>query len=491
MAMASFAKDLNKELTCTICLDLYKSPKMLPCLHTFCKNCLEGVVKANDKPISMSISVLLISCNLLYTVNIHFVPDTIVCPTSRTQHNVPSEDVDEFSTNFIAANLVELLSFHGESNLSSAGIHKCENEIDDNPAASKCIDCDFYLCENCTVLHEKQRATKKHILVSIAEIKSGSVKQLSKKRYCSEHEGEELKLYCSTCQKVICRDCTIVTHKQHEYTFIKDVTEELKKKLQDLSATVTNKEKAMCDVVDHINREKKEEVQKLFSYNQRAKLFFEKLISEDQERIVALQKYVKQLQSHKTALYKEICSASSSHLKQLTAQEEEFQFSSVRISSALNFSQQLLSSPSTTDLAMMSQQVCQQFQTLKKLPSDKSLVKKSPWTVSLSEQDPLKSKVMPNGQVAHPSSQILPPSQVSVNRRQVPQPQSHPSQLSVNRVHLPSSAPQANQTSHVHTVPGVMTQRKIAPVVFSCTSGHQVPTHTIGSKMSGFMKPKS
>ena len=410
---------------------------------------------------------------------LNFVPDAIVCPTCRTQHNLHSKDVEEFSTNFIAANLVELLSFHGESNVSPTGVHKCENEIDDNPAASKCIDCDFYLCKNCTILHQKQRATKKHILVSIEDIKSGSVKQLSKKHYCPEHEGEEMKLYCRTCQKVICRDCTIVTHKQHDYTFIKDVTEELKKKLQDLSAKVTKKEKAMCDVIDHINREKKEEMQKLLSYNQRAKLFFEKLISEDQERIVALQKYVKQLQSHKTALYKEICSASSSHLKQLTAQEEELQFSSVRISSALNFSHQLLSTSSTTDLAMMSQEVCQQFQTLKKLPSDKSLVKMSPWTVSLSEQDPLKSKVMPNGQIAPPPSQTL-----------------HNSwPISMNWEHLPSSASQANQVTHVRTTVPEFRQRKSVPesngqTLSSCMSSHQVSTHT-GSKMSGFIKPKS
>ena len=43
MATVSFAKNLNKELTCAICLELFKTPKMLPCLHTFCKSCLEGV----------------------------------------------------------------------------------------------------------------------------------------------------------------------------------------------------------------------------------------------------------------------------------------------------------------------------------------------------------------------------------------------------------------------------------------------------------------
>lgn len=31
-----------KELKCAICLEQYKEPKVLPCLHSFCKTCLEG-----------------------------------------------------------------------------------------------------------------------------------------------------------------------------------------------------------------------------------------------------------------------------------------------------------------------------------------------------------------------------------------------------------------------------------------------------------------
>ena len=33
-------EQLKKEVTCQKCHKLYSSPKLLPCLHTFCKGCL-------------------------------------------------------------------------------------------------------------------------------------------------------------------------------------------------------------------------------------------------------------------------------------------------------------------------------------------------------------------------------------------------------------------------------------------------------------------
>ena len=129
------------------------------------------------------------------------------------------------------------------------------------------------MCEECTVTHKTQHLSKNHKLATLAELKEGGAKQLEKKRYCSDHEGEELKLYCRTCQEVICRDCTIVTHKQHDYTFIKDVREELTKKMKSLLASVDGKEAEYQRLLDSIHQASERETQKLANEEAKVKAF--------------------------------------------------------------------------------------------------------------------------------------------------------------------------------------------------------------------------
>ena len=41
-------KEVKKQLCCAICLEQFKEPKVLPCLHTYCKGCLVKLVKKKE-----------------------------------------------------------------------------------------------------------------------------------------------------------------------------------------------------------------------------------------------------------------------------------------------------------------------------------------------------------------------------------------------------------------------------------------------------------
>ncbi|KAL8596885.1 hypothetical protein ACOMHN_065835 [Nucella lapillus] len=40
----SLTSEKRETLTCAMCLDIFRDPKLLPCSHTFCQKCLEDLI---------------------------------------------------------------------------------------------------------------------------------------------------------------------------------------------------------------------------------------------------------------------------------------------------------------------------------------------------------------------------------------------------------------------------------------------------------------
>ena len=86
-------EDLQKEATCSICLDLFKEPKKLPCDHVYCKECLKGLV-------------------------LHSNGENFTCPMCRTDTQVPNSDIN----NFPAAVFEDCRSSEIKGTLADAGV---------------------------------------------------------------------------------------------------------------------------------------------------------------------------------------------------------------------------------------------------------------------------------------------------------------------------------------------------------------------------------
>ncbi|XP_070546419.1 tripartite motif-containing protein 2-like [Ptychodera flava] len=194
-------------LCCTICLEQFKSPKILPCLHTFCEQCLVTLVAKTG---------------------------SLNCPECRQQYQLPVGGVPAIKGNFFMSNLIEIFKQRLES-MQGTDI-KCE-ACQENTATHRCVECKNFLCNICLQAHGKLPLTRTHQLMTIGEYetaKSTSPVTLQAVEYCSVHPKNEIEFYCETCQVPVCSNCTIVKHRipEHVHRDLKDAADEYLTKLK-------------------------------------------------------------------------------------------------------------------------------------------------------------------------------------------------------------------------------------------------------------------
>lgn len=82
--------NLEEELTCCICYNICEDPQVLPCFHTFCRNCLENVIQASSnysiwRPLRLPLK----------------------CPTCRSIAELPPAGIGSLPANFAPRAIIE------------------------------------------------------------------------------------------------------------------------------------------------------------------------------------------------------------------------------------------------------------------------------------------------------------------------------------------------------------------------------------------------
>ena len=353
-AKISLRRAVDDVLTCGICFEIVEQPKVLPCLHTFCRECLDALIKRAGG-------------------------ETIRCPLCAAIHSIPQRGVDGFRTNFTLQNLVEARQVTDAENDSLPGI-TCESGLDENRGISRCIDCAHFLCTSCQDLHKKLKATRGHRIIPLNEIKN-DVRKLEYKRFCLEHEEEELKLFCRDCKEVICRDCTIVGHKGHEYDFIKTVFPKLQTDIRDLVRG--DLERKCAEFEDHlayVNQVNEKSSSNIESCVDQVKSYYHE--------------YRKRLDVQETMLLESLDATLGERSKQLAIVQETVETSKAKLDSAREFAKQLLDNGIPVDLAMMYKQTRQRLENLKEESWDRNTTQPCRLVFVPDEgDDPFKAKV--------------------------------------------------------------------------------------------------
>ncbi|NWX84353.1 TRI59 protein, partial [Nothoprocta ornata] len=80
----------EEELTCSICYSIFEDPRVLPCSHTFCRNCLEGVIQLSSnfsiwRPLRVPLK----------------------CPNCRSIVEIPATGTESLPINFALKAIIE------------------------------------------------------------------------------------------------------------------------------------------------------------------------------------------------------------------------------------------------------------------------------------------------------------------------------------------------------------------------------------------------
>ena len=181
---------------CPLCIKTVKNPKTLPCLHSFCLECLDKLAGLARRQLQTKIK----------------------CPVCETSFQIPEGGTFNNLTRLFHLNrLVDVFALkHG-----SAQAQKCGSCDENNTATCYCFVCQNFLCTACFEAHQRLKATQGHRKVLIDKLQTHDVEEvIHKPVMCSQqyHENQPLEFYCETCKVPICHKCSVVSHNRHTMT---------------------------------------------------------------------------------------------------------------------------------------------------------------------------------------------------------------------------------------------------------------------------------
>ncbi|KAK3590912.1 hypothetical protein CHS0354_032630 [Potamilus streckersoni] len=185
----------KEKQNCPICLGDFKTPRQLPCMHSFCEKCLQDYLSSQGK-------------------NLRKLKQ-VKCPICRQAVSISQEGkwgpnvASLFPINVILQSIVRDAKEKVDHSCDS-----CHSTGISWPAQGVCVQCEEIICEHCSEVHQKQKISRTHVIISMQEFTSNPqlVMTLAKGFSCPDHEWETIDFYCKDHETACCGKCCIVSH---------------------------------------------------------------------------------------------------------------------------------------------------------------------------------------------------------------------------------------------------------------------------------------
>ena len=210
-------------MTCGVCSKPYNDPRILPCLHSFCLQCLHYEIEKSGSQ------------------------QMFQCPICEQNTSIPVGGASVLPQNLHLGFEVEVAGYMSKmTSNSDVACDQCAEGSSD-PAVVFCCACHHFLCAFCLEHHKRNRMWSKHKIVGLDQEGARQLHTTMKPRdhYCSQpnHEDNKSNFYCETCSLLVCPHCTILSHKSHSVKEISTVAKthqmEMTGALEDAKEVVT------------------------------------------------------------------------------------------------------------------------------------------------------------------------------------------------------------------------------------------------------------
>lgn len=218
----------NTLLRCGLCRNRFKVPKLLPCSHSFCLECLVAYK--------------------------HGLPDqSFSCPACKREVALPPNGIKGLPLNVCFVNLSERMDFFEQLTAQAGKAQKC-NFCQRDDIVAFCLECSIAICATCQKGHSRLPGMKVHTVLRIERVTDAKYMAkvvIAKAPYCTKHEREKFRYYCKGCSRLVCRDCTILDHRDHECIEAKSQAPKTK---EELVALIDQGEKQKQEYMNFIEK---------------------------------------------------------------------------------------------------------------------------------------------------------------------------------------------------------------------------------------------
>ena len=218
MDIQTLLNNLHEELSCSVCMCKYTDPKQLPCLHSFCLHCLNGIQRTSGRR------------------------DKIACPECRQESKVPDNgNLAALPTNFRINSLLDVLAIK-ECNTTGVRCGNCDKR---SKESHYCFQCCAFWCGECITFHNGIKANKDHYALALEDFQDHDFENILKRpTFCAipGHEKKEIEFFCNICDVAICNACALTNHDGHGKILLEQAANE--RKLRVKSAIESQRKRA-------------------------------------------------------------------------------------------------------------------------------------------------------------------------------------------------------------------------------------------------------